>query len=155
RLDPCRWQERKRPVAIGGAEALKDAPAHALRACTLRAEEFSRVEILDNDGSHRSRFDAARADGGARLAHRRLIGGHEARRPRHSGQTRLRITTAAQIIIGAAVAAIDISLHVPRELTATDRTKIGIGLCARAVGRDAGDWIHEWLSRPASYCAVV
>jgi len=26
---------------------------------------------------------------------------------------------------------------------------------ARAVGRDAGDWIHEWLSRPASYCAVV
>src|SRR5262249_31381086 len=77
--------------------------------------ELLRVEILGDDGGHRSRLNAPRADGGAGAAHRRFIGGHERWRPGQAGKTRLRITTASQIVIGAAVALIDISLHALRQ----------------------------------------
>ena len=53
RLDPFRWQQRKRPIAICGAEALQDSAPHALRARALRGEELLRVEILGDDGGSR------------------------------------------------------------------------------------------------------
>ena len=112
RLDPFRHQQREWPVAIGRAEALKDAALPASRARFLRGEELLRIEIFGDDGGHRSRLDAARADGGTRTAHRRFIGRHESRRPRQTGQADARETTAAQIVIGSVVAAIDPRLHV-------------------------------------------
>jgi hypothetical protein len=66
----------------GRAEALKDAALPASRTRFLGAEELLRIEIFRDDGGHRSRLDAARADGGARPGKCRLICRHEARRTR-------------------------------------------------------------------------
>src|SRR6516164_3699951 len=108
-------QQRERALAVGRAEAVKDSPAHALRARAFRTEEFSRVFVLGDDRCHATGLDAARADGGARRDHRRFVGGHETRRPRQTGQAHARITRAAEIAIHSAVALIDPRpLHVPR-----------------------------------------
>ena len=115
RLDPFRRQERERPIAIRGAEALKDAAPHPLRAWAFRGEELLRVEILGDDGGHATRLDAPRADGGARTAHRRLVCRHEARRPRQAGKLHERIAASAEIAMRATIA-IDPRLHVFREL---------------------------------------
>src|SRR5262249_36312683 len=103
-------------VAICRAEAFEDSPAHALGARALRGEECLRVEIFGDDRCHATGLDAARADGGARPAHRRLIGGHGARRPGQAGQAHAREATTAQIVIRAIVAPIDPRLHVLRQL---------------------------------------
>src|SRR5262249_31984880 len=92
-----------------------DSPPHALRACALRAEERSRVEILGDDRSHAAGFDAPRADGGARTGERGLIGRHEGRRPRQAGQAHARESTAPHIVIRAAVAFIAPRLHILRQ----------------------------------------
>src|SRR5262249_4251729 len=99
----------------GGTESLKDSPPHALRARTLRAEELLRVEIFGDDRGHAVRLDAARTDGGARTGERRLIGGHEGRRPRQAGQAHTRKATATEIVICSAVTTIDPRLHVLRQ----------------------------------------
>src|SRR5262249_40272813 len=101
---------------IGCTEALKDSTPHALCTGAFRAEERSRVEILGDDRSHAAGFDAPRADGGARTGERLLVGGHEGRRPRQTGQAGARITTAAQVVVRASVAAIAPGLHILREL---------------------------------------
>src|SRR5262249_16860809 len=51
---------------------------------------------------------------GAWPAHRRLIGGHEAWRPRQTGQAGARIAGAAEIVVRSAVA-VDPRLHVFRQ----------------------------------------
>src|SRR5262249_3594822 len=56
--------------------------------------------------------DVTRADGGARPAHCRVVGGHEAWRPGQAGKPHARKATAAQIVIGSAVARIDPRLYV-------------------------------------------
>src|SRR5262245_34939614 len=115
RLDPFRWQQCERAVAMSGAEALKDPPAHPLGACALRAEELLRVEILGDDGGHAAGLDAPRTDGSARPAHRRFVGRHEARRPRQAGQAHARESATTDIVIRAAVAFIDPRLHMLRQ----------------------------------------
>src|SRR5262245_10210955 len=79
-LNPLCWKECERSVTIRrGTKAFKNAPAHALGAKTLRAEELLRVVIRSDDGGHATRLKAGRADSGviARISERGLIGGHE------------------------------------------------------------------------------
>ena len=115
RLDPFRRQERKRPVAICRAEALKDSAPHALRAWTFRSEELLRVQILGDDGAHAARLDAPRTDGSARPGQRGLVCCHEGRRPGQAGQAHARIAASAEIAMRATIV-IDPMLHIFREL---------------------------------------
>jgi transposase len=110
RMAATHWLPTVGPLRDFAESEVDQAPTS--RARFLRAEELLRIEIFGDDGGHRSRLDAARADGGTRTAHRRFIGRHESRRPRQTGQADARETTAAQIVIGSVVAAIDPRLHV-------------------------------------------
>src|SRR5262245_9444983 len=63
-LYPLGRQLRHRPVAIGGAESLKDTASHALSASALAAKVLLRVKVLGDHGGHAAGLAAAGADSG-------------------------------------------------------------------------------------------
>src|SRR5262249_40186317 len=128
------------------AEALKDSPAHALRARLLRAEDFLRVEIFGDDRSHRSGLDAPRADGGPRPAHRFLIFEHEGRRPRQTAQTHGGITTTAQIAVGEA------GLFIDKGMT---KFRITARHCCFTLSRSASHGFVASVGSGSPKCSVV
>src|SRR5262249_14108203 len=116
-LDPLRWQQCERSISIRwGAEALQNAPAHPLRARTLRAEKLLRVEILCDDRRHAAGLGAARADGSARGSECIFASSHERRRPGQARQAHEREAAPTEIVICLAVALIEPRMHVFRQL---------------------------------------
>ena len=63
-----------------------------------------------------ARLAAARADGSARPGQRGLVCCREARQPGQAGQAHARTATAAEVVVGAAIAIIDPRLHIFRQL---------------------------------------
>src|SRR5215467_8952626 len=115
-LDPFRRQQCERSITIRwGTQAFQNAPAHPLRARTLRAEELLRIEILGDDRRHAAGLVTACADGSARPNERSLVSSHERRRPGQAGQAHEREAAPTEIIICLAVALIEPRMHVFRQ----------------------------------------
>src|SRR5262249_9581249 len=77
--------------------------------------EIGRAEIAGDGARDRAGTIALGSNVERGRAERHLIGRHEARRPRHAGEPRTRISVAAKVVMRSALA-VDPSLHVLRQL---------------------------------------